>query len=96
MTWVSLLAFLPTGAVLRQQTERRLVNQKQFLEAKKLLKEFRARYRRLVRCSLRSVFGTTAPPQARPALSGSQPKLGHFLEFMDEFYQEPTASDLKG
>ncbi|KAF4009301.1 hypothetical protein G4228_000503 [Cervus hanglu yarkandensis] len=86
----------PLGAVLRQRTERRLVNQKQFLEAKKLLKEFRARYRRLVRCSLRSVFGTTAPPQARPALSGSQPKLGHFLEFMDEFYQEPTASDLKG
>ncbi|KAM9767253.1 X-ray radiation resistance-associated protein 1 isoform 3-T5 [Dama dama] len=86
----------PLGAVLRQRTERRLVNQKQFLEAKKLLKEFRARYRRLVRCSLRSVFGTTAPPQARPALSGSQPKLGHFLEFMDEFCQEPTASDLKG
>ncbi|XP_065800216.1 X-ray radiation resistance-associated protein 1 isoform X4 [Muntiacus reevesi] len=86
----------PLGAVLRQRTERRLVTQKQFLEAKKLLKEFRARYRRLVRCSLRSVFGTTAPPQARPALSGSQPKLGHFLEFMDEFYQEPTANDLKG
>ncbi|XP_024830802.1 X-ray radiation resistance-associated protein 1 isoform X3 [Bos taurus] len=86
----------PLGAVLRQRTEQRLVNQKQFLEAKKLLKEFRARYRRLVRCSLRSVFGTTAPPQARPALSGSQPKLGRFLEFMDEFYQEPTASDLKG
>ncbi|XP_070329350.1 X-ray radiation resistance-associated protein 1 isoform X4 [Odocoileus virginianus] len=86
----------PLGAVLRQRTERRLVNQKQFLEAKKLLKEFRARYRRLVRCSLRSVFGTTAPPQAHPALSRSQPKLGHFLEFMDEFYQEPTASDLKG
>uniref|UniRef100_A0A8C6DG46 X-ray radiation resistance associated 1 n=1 Tax=Moschus moschiferus TaxID=68415 RepID=A0A8C6DG46_MOSMO len=86
----------PLGAILRQRTEQRLVNQKQFLEAKKLLKEFRARYRRLVRCSLRSVFGTTAPPQPRPALSGSQPKLGHFLEFMDEFYQEPTASDLKG
>ncbi|XP_052508262.1 X-ray radiation resistance-associated protein 1 isoform X5 [Budorcas taxicolor] len=86
----------PLGAVLRQRTEQRLVNQKQFLEAKKLLKEFRARYRRLVRCSLRSVFGTTAPPQARPALSGSQPQLGRFLEFMDEFYQEPTASDLKG
>ena len=74
MIRVSLLAFLPTGAVLRQRTEQRLVNQKQFLEAKKLLKEFRARYRQLVRCSLQSVFGTTAPPQARPALSGSQPK----------------------
>ncbi|XP_068844653.1 X-ray radiation resistance-associated protein 1 isoform X6 [Capricornis sumatraensis] len=86
----------PLGAVLRQWTEQRLVNQKQFLEAKKLLKEFRARYRQLVRCSLRSVFGTTAPPQARLALSGSQPQLGRFLEFMDEFYQEPTASDLKG
>ncbi|KAM9081221.1 X-ray radiation resistance-associated protein 1 isoform 3-T4 [Megaptera novaeangliae] len=87
----------PLGAVLCQRPERRLVNQKQYLEAKRLLKEFRARYRRLVRCSLRSVFGATAPPQVRPALSEGQPKkFGRFLEFMDEFCQEPTASDSKG
>ncbi|XP_057605941.1 X-ray radiation resistance-associated protein 1 isoform X7 [Hippopotamus amphibius kiboko] len=86
----------PLGAVLRQRTEQRLVNQKQYLEAKRLLKEFRARYRRLVRCSLRTVFGATAPPQVRPALSEGQPKFGRFLEFMDEFCQEPTASDSKG
>ncbi|XP_032496465.1 X-ray radiation resistance-associated protein 1 isoform X6 [Phocoena sinus] len=87
----------PLGAVLCQQTEQRLVNQKQYLEAKRLLKEFRARYRRLVRCSLRSVFGATAPPQVHPALSEGQPKkFGHFLEFMDQFCQEPTASDSKG
>ncbi|XP_054947624.1 X-ray radiation resistance-associated protein 1 isoform X3 [Physeter macrocephalus] len=87
----------PLGAVLCQRTEQRLVNQKQYLEAKRLLKEFRARYRRLVRCSLRSVFGATAPPQVRPALSEGQPeKFGRFLEFMDEFCQEPTASGSKG
>ncbi|XP_059960910.1 X-ray radiation resistance-associated protein 1 isoform X2 [Mesoplodon densirostris] len=93
----------PLGAVLCQQTEQRLVNQKQYLEAKRLLKEFRAQYRRLVRCSLRSVFGATAPPHVPPALSEGQPKkfsrfleLGRFLEFMDEFCQEPTASDSKG
>uniref|UniRef100_A0A8C0CQF8 X-ray radiation resistance associated 1 n=1 Tax=Balaenoptera musculus TaxID=9771 RepID=A0A8C0CQF8_BALMU len=87
----------PLGAVLCQRPERRLVNQKQYLEAKRLLKEFRARYRRLVRCSLRSVFGATAPPQVRLALSEGQPKkFGRFLEFMDEFCQEPTASDSKG
>ncbi|XP_066894595.1 X-ray radiation resistance-associated protein 1 isoform X4 [Kogia breviceps] len=87
----------PLGAVLCQRTEQRLVNQKQYLEAKRLLKEFRARYRRLVRCSLRSVFGATAPPQVRPALSEGQPKkFGRLLEFMDEFCQEPTASNSKG
>ncbi|XP_057409017.1 X-ray radiation resistance-associated protein 1 isoform X2 [Balaenoptera acutorostrata] len=87
----------PLGAVLCQRPEQRLVNQKQYLEAKRLLKEFRARYRRLVRCSLRLVFGATAPPQVRPALSEGQPKkFGRFLEFMDEFCQEPTASDSKG
>ncbi|XP_073664555.1 X-ray radiation resistance-associated protein 1 isoform X2 [Tursiops truncatus] len=87
----------PLGAVLCQRTEQQLVNQKQYLQAKRLLKEFRARYRRLVRCSLRSVFGATAPPQVHLALSEGQPKkFGHFLEFMDQFCQEPTASDSKG
>uniref|UniRef100_A0A7N5K935 X-ray radiation resistance associated 1 n=1 Tax=Ailuropoda melanoleuca TaxID=9646 RepID=A0A7N5K935_AILME len=86
----------PLGAVLRQPTERRLMNQKQYLEAKRLLKEFRARYRQLVRCSLRSVFRATAPPRGRPALSEAQPRFGRFLEFMDEFCQGPTASDSKG
>ncbi|XP_039703979.1 X-ray radiation resistance-associated protein 1 isoform X1 [Pteropus medius] len=86
----------PLGAVLSQRTERRLVNQKQYLEAKRLLKEFRARYRQLVRSSLRTVFGATAPPLARPALSEGPPKFGRFLQFMDEFCQEPTASDSKG
>lgn len=87
----------PLGAVLCQRTEQQLVNQKQYLQAKRLLKEFRARYRRLVRCSLRSAFGATAPPQVRLALSEGQPKkFGHFLEFMDQFCQEPTASDSKG
>ncbi|XP_045871259.1 X-ray radiation resistance-associated protein 1 isoform X3 [Meles meles] len=86
----------PLGAVLRQQTERRLVNQKQYLEAKRLLKEFQARYRQLVRCSLRTVFRAAAPPPGRPALSEGQPKFGRFLEFMDEFCQGPMASDSKG
>ncbi|XP_047546927.1 X-ray radiation resistance-associated protein 1 isoform X6 [Lutra lutra] len=86
----------PLGAVLRQQTERRLVNQKQYLEAKRLLKEFQARYRQLVHCSLRTVFRTAAPPPGRPALSEGQPRFGRFLEFMDEFCQGPTASDSKG
>uniref|UniRef100_A0A8C7C2C2 X-ray radiation resistance-associated protein 1 n=1 Tax=Neovison vison TaxID=452646 RepID=A0A8C7C2C2_NEOVI len=86
----------PLGAVLRQQTERRLMNQKQYLEAKRLLKEFQARYRQLVRCSLRTVFRAAAPPPGRPALSESQPRFGRFLEFMDEFCQGPTASDSKG
>ncbi|XP_032215472.1 X-ray radiation resistance-associated protein 1 isoform X8 [Mustela erminea] len=86
----------PLGAVLRQQTERRLVNQKQYLEAKRLLKEFQARYRQLVRCSLRTVFRAAAPPPGRPALSEGPPRFGRFLEFMDEFCQGPTASDSKG
>ncbi|XP_064348773.1 X-ray radiation resistance-associated protein 1 isoform X2 [Camelus dromedarius] len=86
----------PLGAVLRQRKEQRLVNQKQYLEAKKLLKEFRARYRRLVHCSLRTVFRATEPPQVHPALSEGHPKFGRFLEFMDEFCQEPMASDSKG
>lgn len=88
-------ASLPAGALLRQPTERRLINQKQYLEAKRLLKEFRARYRQLVRCSLRSVFRATAPPPGRPALSEAQPRFGRFLEFMDEFCKGPTASDSK-
>ncbi|XP_054380799.1 X-ray radiation resistance-associated protein 1 isoform X8 [Pongo abelii] len=86
----------PLGAVLHQWTERRLVNHKQYLEAKRLLKEFQARYRQLVSGSLRTVFRTTSLPPACPALSESQPKFGHFLEFMDEFCQEPTASDSQG
>uniref|UniRef100_A0A9L0IK79 X-ray radiation resistance associated 1 n=3 Tax=Equus asinus TaxID=9793 RepID=A0A9L0IK79_EQUAS len=86
----------PLGAVLQQRTEQRLVNQRQYLEAKRLLKEFRLRYRRLVRCSLRTVFRATAPPPAHPALSEGQPKFGRFLEIMDEFCQEPTAGDSKG
>lgn len=56
------------------------MNQRQYLEAKRLLKEFRLRYRRLVRCSLRTVFRATAPPPAHPALSEGQPKFGRFLE----------------
>lgn len=68
------------------------MNQKQYLEAKRLLKEFQARYREMVRCSLKSVF--KAPALAHPALSG--PKLSRFLQFVDEFYPEPTASDSKG
>nr|XP_004051859.3 X-ray radiation resistance-associated protein 1 isoform X12 [Gorilla gorilla gorilla] len=86
----------PLGAVLHQWTERRLVNHKQYLEAKRLLKEFQARYRQLVSGSLCTVFGTTPLPTACPALSESQPKFGHFLEFMDEFCQEPTANDSQG
>ncbi|XP_050010371.1 X-ray radiation resistance-associated protein 1 isoform X2 [Alexandromys fortis] len=87
----------PLGAVLQRRAQQRLVNQKQYREAKRLLKEFRARYRQLVRSSLRTVF-TASPPPRPPtsrALSAGQPKLGHFLEFMDEFCQEPTASDSK-
>ncbi|XP_048644021.1 X-ray radiation resistance-associated protein 1 isoform X3 [Marmota marmota marmota] len=86
----------PLGAVLRRRADQRLVNQKQYLEAKRLLKEYRARYRQLVRGSLRKVFRATPPPQEPPALQESQPKFGRFLEFMDEFCQESTASDLKG
>lgn len=89
------LACVPAGAVLRRRTEQRLVNQKQYLEAKRLLKEFRARYRQLVRGSLRTVFGTQPPAPARPALSEGQRNLGRFLDFMDEFCQEPTAGDSK-
>nr|XP_023394714.1 X-ray radiation resistance-associated protein 1 isoform X5 [Loxodonta africana] len=83
----------PLGTVLRRRAEQRLVNQKQYLEAKRLLKEFRARYRQLVRGSMRAVFGQPPP---RPALGESQPKLGRFLEFMDEFCQEPPAGNSKG
>ncbi|XP_062054242.1 X-ray radiation resistance-associated protein 1 isoform X2 [Lepus europaeus] len=85
----------PLGAVLRRRTEQRLVNQKQYLEAKRLLKEFRARYRQLVRGSLRTVFGTSPLAPALPAVSEGQPQFGRFLKFMDEFCQEPTASDSK-
>ncbi|KAH0500227.1 X-ray radiation resistance-associated protein 1 [Microtus ochrogaster] len=87
----------PLGAVLQRRAQQRLVNQKQYREAKRLLKEFRARYRQLVRSSLRTVFTASPPPRppTRRALSAGQPKLGRFLEFMDEFCQEPTASDSK-
>ncbi|KAM5185112.1 X-ray radiation resistance-associated protein 1 isoform 6-T6 [Callospermophilus lateralis] len=87
---------VPLGAVLRRRADQRLVNQKQYLEAKRLLKEYRARYRQLVRGSLRKVFRATPPPQEPPALQESQPKFGRFLEFMDEFCQESMASDLQG
>ncbi|XP_006875494.1 PREDICTED: X-ray radiation resistance-associated protein 1 [Chrysochloris asiatica] len=78
----------PLGAILCGRAEQRLVNQKQYLEAKRLLKEFRARYRQLVRNSMRTVFGQPPPPLQRPALGESQPKFGRFLEFMDEFCQD--------
>ncbi|XP_048217499.1 X-ray radiation resistance-associated protein 1 isoform X2 [Perognathus longimembris pacificus] len=85
----------PLGAVLRRRAEQRLVTQKQYLEAKRLLREFRARYRQLVRGSLRTVFGSS-PPQTRPALSTGPPRFGRFLEIMDEFCQEPAAGDSPG
>ncbi|KAM6173945.1 X-ray radiation resistance-associated protein 1 [Erethizon dorsatum] len=85
----------PLGRVLHRQAEPRLVNHKQYLEAKRLLKEFQARYQRLVRSSLRTVFGATPAPPALPAPSEDQPKYGRFLKFMDEFCQEPTSSDSK-
>ncbi|XP_006982217.1 X-ray radiation resistance-associated protein 1 [Peromyscus maniculatus bairdii] len=87
----------PLGAVLQRRAQQRLVNQKQYREAKRLLKEFRARYRQLVRSSLRTVFTASPPPRppTRRALSAGQPKLGRFLEFMDEFCQDTTASDSK-
>lgn len=94
-SWTLITTFAPAGAVLRRRADQRLVNQKQYQEAKRLLKEYRARYRQLVRGSLRTVFRATPPPQARPALRESQPKFGRFLEFMDEFCQESTTSDLK-
>ncbi|XP_055971845.1 X-ray radiation resistance-associated protein 1 [Sorex fumeus] len=84
----------PLGAILRRRTEQRLMNQKQFQEAKRLLKEFRARYQRLVHTSLRSVF-QNSQPQARHGL-GDGRKFGHFLEFMDEFCPEAPAGDTKG
>ncbi|CAH6792685.1 Xrra1 [Phodopus roborovskii] len=87
----------PLGAVLQRRAQQRLVNQKQYREAKRLLKEFRSRYRQLVRSSLRTVFTASPPPRppTRRALSASQPKFGRFLEFMDEFCQETPASDSK-
>ncbi|XP_036062959.1 X-ray radiation resistance-associated protein 1 isoform X2 [Onychomys torridus] len=87
----------PLGVVLQRRAQQRLVNQKQYREAKRLLKEFRARYRQLVRSSLRTVFTASPPPRppTRRALSAGQPKLGRFLEFMDEFCQDTTASDSK-
>ncbi|XP_076969689.1 X-ray radiation resistance-associated protein 1 isoform X2 [Tamandua tetradactyla] len=85
----------PLGPVLRRRAEQRLVNQKQYLQAKRLLKEFRARYRRLVRGSMQAVFAPP-PPASCPALSEGQPKFGRFLEYMDEFCPEPTTSDSKG
>ncbi|XP_012971735.3 X-ray radiation resistance-associated protein 1 [Mesocricetus auratus] len=86
----------PLSSVLQRRAQQRLVNQKQYREAKRLLKEFRSRYKQLVRSSLRTVF-TASPPPRPPtrALSAGQPKLGRFLEFMDEFCQEPTGSDSK-
>lgn len=81
--------------MLRRQVEPRLVNHKQYLEAKRLLKEFQARYRRLVRRSLRTVLGVPRAPAALPASSEGPPKFGRFLEFMDEFCLEPTSSDSK-
>uniref|UniRef100_A0A8C2QMB9 X-ray radiation resistance-associated protein 1 n=1 Tax=Cricetulus griseus TaxID=10029 RepID=A0A8C2QMB9_CRIGR len=87
----------PLSSVLQRRAQQRLVNQKQYREAKRLLKEFRSRYKKLVRSSLRTVFTESPPPRppTRRALSASQPKFGRFLEFMDEFCQEPTASDSK-
>lgn len=94
---LTLSHLVPAGAVLQRRAQQRLVNQKQYREAKRLLKEFRARYRQLVRSSLRTVFTASPPPRppTRRALSAGQPKLGRFLEFMDEFCQDTTASDSK-
>ncbi|XP_007520328.2 X-ray radiation resistance-associated protein 1 isoform X1 [Erinaceus europaeus] len=88
----------PLGAVLRRRAEQRLVNQKQYLEAKRLLKEFRARYQQLMRNSLRSALGGVPPQPSppRPVLSHSHPKLGHLLDFVDEFSQESLTGNSKG
>lgn len=92
------LASLLAGAVLRRRAEQRLVNQKQYLEAKRLLKEFRARYQQLMRNSLRSALGGVPPQPSppRPVLSHSHPKLGQLLDFVDEFSQEPLTGNSKG
>ncbi|XP_074160173.1 LOW QUALITY PROTEIN: X-ray radiation resistance-associated protein 1 [Sminthopsis crassicaudata] len=46
----------PLSSVLRKRAERRLEDQKQYREAQRLLKEFKARYKRVVRSSLKEVF----------------------------------------
>uniref|UniRef100_A0A7N4PYL3 X-ray radiation resistance associated 1 n=1 Tax=Sarcophilus harrisii TaxID=9305 RepID=A0A7N4PYL3_SARHA len=46
----------PLSSVLRKRAERRLEDQKQYREAQHLLKEFKARYKRVVRSSLKEVF----------------------------------------
>ncbi|XP_006885798.1 PREDICTED: X-ray radiation resistance-associated protein 1 [Elephantulus edwardii] len=83
----------PLGAVLRRRVEQRLVTHKQYVEAKRLLKELRARYRELVRSSVQGVFGSARSTPPRQALGQAQPKFGSFLEFMDEFCQETPANE---
>ncbi|XP_074072974.1 X-ray radiation resistance-associated protein 1 isoform X4 [Macrotis lagotis] len=46
----------PLSSVLRKRAERRLEDQKQYQEAQRLLKEFKTRYKRVVRSSLKEVF----------------------------------------
>ncbi|XP_043853544.1 X-ray radiation resistance-associated protein 1 [Dromiciops gliroides] len=50
----------PLSSVLRKRAERRLEDQKQYQEAQRLLKEFKARYKRVVRSSLKEVFDKPA------------------------------------
>ncbi|XP_044521924.1 X-ray radiation resistance-associated protein 1 [Gracilinanus agilis] len=75
----------PLSSVLRKRAERRLEDQKQYREAQRLLREFKARYKRVVRSSLKEVFGETSKVQ--DSLE-SQQRLMEIQDFLQECEEE--------
>uniref|UniRef100_A0A5F8GL76 X-ray radiation resistance associated 1 n=1 Tax=Monodelphis domestica TaxID=13616 RepID=A0A5F8GL76_MONDO len=75
----------PLSSVLRKRAERRLEDQKQYREAQRLLREFKARYKRVVRSSLKEVFGETS--EAQDTLE-SQQRLMEIQDFLQECEEE--------
>ncbi|XP_072466939.1 X-ray radiation resistance-associated protein 1 isoform X3 [Notamacropus eugenii] len=84
----------PLSSVLRKRAERRLEDQKQYREAQHLLKEFKARYKRVVRSSLKEVFDQ-APNFDEMEKMDSRQRLLEIQGFLQECEDEEEDAENK-
>ncbi|XP_068926950.1 X-ray radiation resistance-associated protein 1 [Petaurus breviceps papuanus] len=84
----------PLSSVLRKRAERRLEDQKQYQEAQRLLKEFKTRYKRVVRSSLKEVFDK-APNYDEMEKMDSRQRLLEIQGFLQECEDEEEDAENK-
>uniref|UniRef100_A0A4X2LJZ5 X-ray radiation resistance associated 1 n=2 Tax=Vombatus ursinus TaxID=29139 RepID=A0A4X2LJZ5_VOMUR len=84
----------PLSSVLRKRAERRLEDQKQYREAQRLLKEFKTRYKRVVRSSLKEVFDKAPNYDEMERMEGRQ-RLLEIQGFLQECEDEEEDAENK-